>query len=78
MGKNRQEENLSKGGHGICSSMTRRRATTLRGGPSEPAAVVANISEWQGVTGHNVRYVLFVRIAGVVIAFAITQVSYLH
>jgi hypothetical protein len=44
----------------------------------EPAAVVANIPERQGVTGHNVRYVLLFGIAGVVVAFAIILVSYLH
>jgi hypothetical protein len=29
--------------------------------PDKPPAVVANIPERQGVTGHNVRYVLFFR-----------------
>ena len=42
----------------------------------EPAAIVANIPERQGVTGHNVRYVLAFGIAGVVVAFAIILVSY--
>jgi hypothetical protein len=45
--------------------------------PGKPSAVVANIPERQGVTGHNVRYVLFFGIAAVVIAFAIIFVSYL-
>jgi hypothetical protein len=45
--------------------------------PGEPPAVVANIPERQGVTGHNVRYVLFFGIAAVVIAFAAILVSYL-
>jgi hypothetical protein len=31
--------------------------------PGEPPAVVANIPERQGVTGHNVRYVLLFGIA---------------
>jgi hypothetical protein len=44
----------------------------------EPAAVVANIPERQGVTGHNVRYVLLFGIAGVVAAFAVILVGYLH
>ena len=42
----------------------------------EPAAIVANIPERQGVTRHNVRYVLAFGIAGVVVAFAIILVSY--
>jgi hypothetical protein len=45
--------------------------------PDEPAAVVANIPERQGVTGHNVRYVLIFGIVGVVVAFAIVSVGYL-
>jgi hypothetical protein len=44
--------------------------------PNKPPAVVANVPERQGVTGHNVRYVLFFGVAGVVIAFAIILVSY--
>jgi len=46
--------------------------------PDEPPAVVANIPERQGVTGHNVRFVLLFGIAGVVIAFAIILVAYLR
>jgi hypothetical protein len=46
--------------------------------PDKPPAVVANIPERQGVTGHNVRFVLLFGIAGVVIAFAIILVSYIH
>jgi hypothetical protein len=45
--------------------------------PGERPAVVANISERQGVTGHNVRYVLLFGIVGVVVAFAIILVGYL-
>jgi hypothetical protein len=44
----------------------------------KPPAVVANIPERQGVTGHNVRFVLSFGIAGVAIAFAIILISYLH
>jgi len=34
-------------------------------------AVVANVRERQGVTGHHVRYILMVGIAAVVILFAL-------
>jgi hypothetical protein len=43
----------------------------------KPTAVVANIPERQGVTGHNVRYVLLFGIVGVVIAFALILLGYL-
>jgi hypothetical protein len=46
--------------------------------PDKPPAVVANIPERQGVTGHNVRFVLSFGIAGVVIAFAIILITYLY
>ena len=46
--------------------------------PDEAPEVVANIPERQGVTGHNVRYVLLFGIAGVVIAFAVILISYLR
>jgi hypothetical protein len=49
----------------------------LQTGPDKSPAVVANIPERQGVTGHNVRYVLFFGLAAVVIAFAAVLVSYL-
>ena len=49
----------------------------LETGPDKPPAVVANIPERQGVTGHNVRYMLFFGIAAVVIAFAAMLVGYL-
>jgi hypothetical protein len=45
--------------------------------PDESAAIVANIPERQGVTGPNVRVLLF-GIAGVVAAFAVILVGYLH
>ena len=46
--------------------------------PNQPPAVVANIPERQGVSGHNVRYVLLFGTAGTVLAFAIILVSYLY
>jgi hypothetical protein len=49
----------------------------LETGPNKRPAVVANIPERQGVTGHNVRYMLFFGIAAVVIAFALILISYL-
>ena len=39
--------------------------------PEKPPAVVANIPARQGVTGHNVRYVLLFGVAGAVTALAI-------
>jgi hypothetical protein len=45
--------------------------------PGEPPVVVANEPERQGVTGHNVRYVLVFGIASAVIAFALVWISYL-
>jgi hypothetical protein len=46
--------------------------------PNQPPAVVANIPERQGVSGHNVRYVLLFGTAGTVLALAIILVSYLY
>jgi hypothetical protein len=43
----------------------------LEKGPDEREAVVANIPERQGVTGHNVRYVLLIGTTAAVILFAI-------
>ena len=48
----------------------------LETAPEKPPAVVANIPERQGVTGHNVRYVLLFGLAAVIIAFALLLVSY--
>jgi hypothetical protein len=45
--------------------------------PGKPPVVVANEPARQGVTGHNVRYMLLFVIAGVVIAFALVWISYL-
>ncbi len=41
-------------------------------------AVQADIPERQGVTGHNVRYVLLCGLAGVIIAFVIIFATYFH
>jgi hypothetical protein len=49
----------------------------LETGPDEAPAVVSNIPERQGVTGHNIRYVLFFGLAAVIIAFTVILVSYL-
>ncbi|HMA72807.1 MAG TPA: hypothetical protein VKP67_15175 [Xanthobacteraceae bacterium] len=46
--------------------------------PDRPPAVVANIPERQGVSGHNVRFVLLFGIAGVVIAFAAILIGYVR
>ena len=48
----------------------------LETGPEKLSAVVANIPERQGVTGHNVRYVLFFGLTAVIIAFGLLLVSY--
>ena len=50
----------------------------LETAPDKPPAVVANIPERQGVTGHNVRYVLFIGIAAAVIAFAVILLSHFN
>jgi hypothetical protein len=49
----------------------------LETAPDKPSAVVANIPERQGVTGHNVRYVLLFGTAAVIIAFAVILFIYL-
>jgi hypothetical protein len=49
----------------------------LETAPDKPPVVVSNIPERQGVTGHNVRYMLFFGIAAIVIAFAVMLVIYL-
>ena len=48
----------------------------LETGSEKAPAVIANIPERQGVTGHNVRYVLFFGLAAVIIAFGLLLVSY--
>jgi hypothetical protein len=44
--------------------------------PNEPRTVVPAQQARQGVTGHNVRYVLGVGIAAVIVAFAILYAVY--
>jgi hypothetical protein len=48
----------------------------LETAPEKPSAMVANIPERQGVTGHNVRYVLVFGLAAVILAFALLLISY--
>ncbi|MBO0753517.1 MAG: hypothetical protein J2P53_15465 [Bradyrhizobiaceae bacterium] len=43
----------------------------LERGPDQREAVVANIPERQGVTGHHVRYILLVATAAIIILFAV-------
>jgi hypothetical protein len=45
--------------------------------PDKSSAVVANIPERQGVTGHNVRYVLLFGTVAAILAFTVILVSYL-
>lgn len=47
-------------------------------GPDHRDAVVANIPERQGVTGHNVRYVLLVGTYAIVIVFALYLALFLR
>jgi len=63
-------------GNGCMQFDDSKSGNNLETQPGQPPAVVANIPERQGVTGHNVRYVLFFGIAAVVIAFAAILVSY--
>jgi hypothetical protein len=44
--------------------------------PDERQAVVANIPERHGVTGHHVRTILFIGTAGAVAAFAILLIIF--
>jgi hypothetical protein len=50
----------------------------LERGPDAREAIVANIPERQGVTGHHVRYVLLFGTAAVVVAFAILLAVFLN
>ncbi len=43
---------------------------------NEPAEMVSSTRARQGVTGHNVRYVLGFGIAGVVIVFALAYFAF--
>lgn len=48
----------------------------LERGPDERPAVVANIPERQGVTGHHVRNILFIGTAAAVATFAILLIIF--
>jgi hypothetical protein len=45
--------------------------------PAEPVVVISGTRARQGITGHNVRYVLWWGLAGVVAAFAVVYVVFL-
>ncbi len=49
----------------------------LERGANDRGAVVANVPERQGVTGHNVRYVLLIGTAAAVITLAILLAVFL-
>jgi hypothetical protein len=49
----------------------------LEQGPDHRKAVVSNIPERQGVTGHNVRYVLLIGTAAIVILFGLLLALFL-
>jgi hypothetical protein len=44
--------------------------------PTEPRTVVATEQARQGVTGHNVRYVLGLGLAAVIVAFVVLYAIY--
>lgn len=44
--------------------------------PTEPRTVVATQQARQGVTGHNVRYVLGLGLAAVIVAFVVLYAIY--
>jgi hypothetical protein len=44
--------------------------------PTEPREVVSTTEARQGVTGHNVRYVLGFGLVGVIVAFTIIYLFY--
>jgi hypothetical protein len=50
----------------------------LERGSDDREAVVSNIPERQGVTGHNVRYVLMVGLYSIVILFALYLALFLR
>ncbi len=50
----------------------------LSKGPDETWAVVSDVPERQGVTGHNVRYVLVAGLAGAVVGLAAVFLIYFH
>jgi len=53
-----------------------KEADRRTGQQSAPEAVVSTPSARQGVTGHNVRYVLGFGIAGIVVAFLFVYLIY--
>jgi hypothetical protein len=50
----------------------------LSKGQGDSWAVVSDVPERQGVTGHNVRFVLIGGLAGAVLALAIVYLIYFH
>jgi hypothetical protein len=50
----------------------------LSQGPAGTRAVVSDVPERQGVTGHNVRYVLIGGLFGAVVGFAIMLAIFFH
>jgi len=46
--------------------------------PHQKPAVISDVPARQGVTGHNVRYVLFFGLGGAIVAMAIVFVIYFH
>jgi hypothetical protein len=50
----------------------------LEAAPHEKPAVVSDVPERQGVTGHNVRYVLLFGTLGAAIALGIVLAMYFH
>jgi hypothetical protein len=55
-----------------------RSGEHLIDGPGGSPAVVSDIPERQGVTGHNVRYVLLWGLVGAVVALAAVYLIYVH
>jgi hypothetical protein len=50
----------------------------LSKGRGETWAIVSDVPERQGVTGHNVRYVLIGGLVGAVLALTIVYLIYFH
>jgi hypothetical protein len=48
-----------------------------QGGPDQPP-VLSEVQARQGVTGHNVRYVLWFGLAAIIIAFAAIYLFYFY
>jgi hypothetical protein len=60
------------------SSSHDNQAFEQRGGPSEPRPVMPTTQARQGVTGHNVRYVLGFGVLAIVVVFAVIYLIYFH